>query len=107
MFQRIKTKTVVVAAFGLLIAIATGNVGAADQPPQFQSSGMSQALSSPPPLPSQLHADENCDCLRCRAHRCWLARQMAIYHHDKAMFHWYIRGNGPAIHTRPAAICWW
>ena len=108
MFKNIKTQVVLAASLALLIAVAAGNVHAADpMPQQFQASGMSQTLSPPPSMPGPLHADENCDCLKCRAHRCWLARQMAIYHHDKCMFHWYIRGNGPAIHNRPAAIYWW
>lgn len=50
-----------------------------------------------------------CDCWKCRYQRgCYNRyRQWAICHHDKCMFHWYIRGNGPAIHTRPAGIYWW
>ena len=108
MFKNIKTQAVLAASLGLLIVVAADNVYAADSmPQQFQPSGMSQSQSAPPSMPGSLHADENCDCLKCRAHRCWLARQMAIHHHDKCMFHWYIRGNGPAIHNRPAAIYWW
>jgi hypothetical protein len=36
----------------------------------------------------------------------WLFRKIGECHQEKTSFQMYIRGYGPAIHTRPASI-WW
>jgi len=51
--------------------------------------------------------DADCNCLTCRCRRSCFSRNVNTCHEDKQLFHWYIRGNGPAIHTRPAGIYWW
>jgi len=102
---------------GLLLVVACGTASADQQalpqqaaPAQTQVQSMSPAPATvtrstmSPVYSSAQVANDECEG---GWRNCWLVRACRIHHHDKCMWHWYIRGNGPAIHTRPAAIYWW
>ena len=102
---------------GLLLVVACGTASADQQafpqqaaPAQTQVQPMSPAPATvtrstmSPVYSSAQVANDECEG---GWRNCWLVRACRIHHHDKCMWHWYIRGNGPAIHTRPAAIYWW
>lgn len=61
-----------------------------------------QPLQQSAPMDYAEPGAECCDCARCRMCYPW-----KYLKHDMRFFCYYIRGNGPAIHSRPAAIYWW
>lgn len=103
---------------GLMMVLAGGTVSASEQSATQQQAPIQTQVVQPMtpapatvtrstmvPVKSSAHV-ANDDCEGGWGN-CWLVRTWRIHHHDKCMWHWYIRGNGPAIHTRPAGIYWW
>lgn len=107
------TRAVWSVCLGLLLC--AGAVSAADNdraPEQTQPATVGQPSNTGSASGRVSHHvagsdSEDCDCMRCRLTRCSLVRQISIYKDDKRLFHRYIRGEGPAIHTRPAGFYWW
>ena len=122
MFNIINTPAAWFASLALLVSVAVGSAAASGQetaspPPDSQQVSPAPIVSAHTPSaasPSSVMSDiecsnsrwSNCDCLHCRFNG-WTIRNWIILQHDKRQFHSYIRGNGPAIHTRPAGIYWW
>ncbi len=129
MFRKSNTRAVWIASMGLLIIACLRSASGDDlvsvqqtpQPAVAQSSnvggtsvdhdgsnGNCNHLRCRLARPWVLHEhSEDCNCLTCRCRRSCFSRNAEVFDHDKQLFHWYIRGNGPAIHTRPAGIYWW
>ncbi len=101
-----------------IVLVVGGTVSASEQvAPQQQAPTQTQTVQPMTPAPATITRSTmvpvnssahviNEDC-KGGWSNCWLIRACQIHHHDKCMWHSYIRGNGPAIHTRPAGIYWW
>ena len=102
---------------GLMMITGVGRAEDGDRAPVQNLPAAVEQPSNPVGAPARVSHHSagsewsDCNCPTCRINRCWdqcwLHRQAVIHHHDKQLFHWYIRGNGPAIHTRPAGLYWW
>ena len=108
MFYKSRNRAVWLATMGLMILAgirsAPGDDVVVPQQTQVPPNSQSGILGAP----VNAHSPEgDCDCLRCRCHRSCFSRMVTTCCQDKKLFHWYIRGNGPAIHTRPAGCYWW
>lgn len=91
--------------FGILIM--AGTVVLAQDPPAPQPLPQAPVPAQSMESSESLHGSEDCDCLRCRLANKFKRCPCKFFCHDKCYWHWYIEGNGPAIHTRPAGIYWW
>jgi hypothetical protein len=96
-----------VSTFGLVMVAGMSVVVGDDLPPAPQSIQQAAAFHASSNSRSDATDSGQCDCLKCRIlhSKCWVPWN--YFCHDKCFFHYYIQGNGPAIHTRPAAIYWW
>ena len=117
MYRDMNTHAVWAACLGLMMIAGVGRAEDGDRAPVQNLPTAVEQPSNPVGTPARVshHSagseSADCNCATCRINRCWdqcwLHRQVTIHHHDKHLFHWYIRGNGPAIHTRPAGLYWW
>ena len=127
------TRAVWAACLGLMMIAGVGRAEDGDRAPDQNLPTAVEQPSNPVGTPARVshHSagseSDDCNCLACRFRRPWIpheysddcncftcrcrhscfSRTVEVHHHDKHLFHWYIRGNGPAIHTRPAGLYWW
>ena len=109
MFYKSRTRAVWLATMGLMILAGIRSAPGDDvvAPQQTQPAPNTQSTYIGGAPVNQHGSDEDCDCFKCRCRRSCFSRMMTSCCQDKKLFHWYIRGNGPAIHTRPAGYYWW
>lgn len=84
------------------LALLCGRSHADEELPAIRANFYAYSPSHLYPVPPPC----DCDCPHCRFNH-GICRKKAIWKHDKVLWHWYIRGNGPAIHERPAGLYWW
>lgn len=100
MFCRMKHGTLLLAC--LAVMTLAGRCSADEELPAIRANFWAHDPFHPEAIPEPC----DCDCWHCRFNH-KTCRKVAIWKHDKKLWHWYIRGNGPAVHERPAALFWW